>query len=134
MISESTNLIFSIILSLLPFLVVGCWLVYKLTESKRSLNKNDKKIIRVGDNNYIVKEVPRILVVEKQSGLEAIVTTCGVENEQQRKSDDMINLPKLIKVRYKMRNGIFSPEESDWVAGENFDFIDVRQVDEYEQV
>ena len=81
-----------------------------------------------------MKKVPRILVVEKKSGLEAIVTTCGVENEQQRKSDDMKNLPKLIKVRYKLRNGIFSPVESDWVAGEEFNFIDVRQVDEYEQV
>ena len=81
-----------------------------------------------------MKKASRILVVEKRSGLEAIVTVCGIENDQQLKSGDMKNLPKLIKVRYKLTNGIFSPEESDWVAGEEFSFISVRQVDEYEQV
>ena len=131
---ESASSIVSIILSLSPFFVVGGWLLYRWTESKKSLSKNDKKIIRVGDNNYIVTKVSRILVVEKKSGLEAIVSTCGLENEQERDSADMKNLPRLIKVRYKLRNGIFSPEESDGVAGEEFSLIGVRLVEEFEQV
>ena len=117
-----------IILSLSPFVLVGAWLVLRETESKRSLFK---KAIRVGDNTYIARKVTRILVLEKKTGKEAIVTTCGFENEQMRIEGELKNLPEGVKVHYKLENGVFSPEESDWCAGEDFKVLGVSQVEEY---
>ena len=91
------------------------------------------KRIRVGDKNYIVKKKSRILAVEKKTGKEVIVTTCGFENEQKQPEGELKNLPEGIKVHYSLENGIFTPEESDWLAGDDFKFLRVTQVEEYEE-
>ncbi|SHJ45018.1 hypothetical protein SAMN02745165_02415 [Malonomonas rubra DSM 5091] len=130
------NSIVTIILSLIPFVVVGGWLVYKATKSKHSFLAKpggSPQKIRVGDKNYIVRKKSRILAVEKKTGKEVIVTTCGFENEQTQLDEELKTLPEGVKIRYKLDNGIFSPEESDWLAGEDFSFSGVTQVEEYEQ-
>lgn len=133
---EKATPIVSIILSLVPFVLVGGWFVYREINSKHSLLKKTEssKKIRVGDKNYVARKVSRILIVEKKTGREAIVTTCGFENEQKQEKGELKCLPKLVKVRYRLKNGIFSPEESDWLAGEEFSLLEVCQVEEYEQV
>lgn len=134
--SETVNSIVKIILSLLPFALVGGWFLYRET-TKRSQAKraeNAKKIIRVGDKNYIVKQKTRLVVVEKTTGREAIVTTCGTDDEPISGKDALKSLPRLVKVCYRLPNGIFPPEESDWIAGEEFNIVEVTQVEEYEQV
>ncbi len=133
---EKVNSFFTILLSLIPFVAVGGFLFYKTTKPKRSIFKKTENIsrpIRVGDKNYIVKKSTRILVNEKKTGREAIVTTCGYEDEQQQLEGELINLPEGIKVCYRLENGIFSPEESDWLAGDDFNFIEVAQVEEYKE-
>ena len=133
---EKANSIVSIILSLVPFVVVGAWFIYRGTKSKHSIIKktaSTKKIIRVGDKNYMTKKASRMLVVEKKTGREAIVTTCGFENEQKKMEGELKSLPKWVKVCYRLENGIFSPEESDWLAGEEFSLLQVAHVEEYEQ-
>lgn len=122
------NSIVSIILSLVPFILVGGWLVYREVKSKST-----PKRIRVGDKDYVVKKKSRILALEKTTGKTVIVTTCGVEGEQQKLEGELKSLPGGVKVRYRLKNGIFPPEESDWLAGENFKFLGVSQVEEYEQ-
>jgi len=132
---EKMNSIVKIILSLIPFILVGGWLVYRETKSKQSLFKKtggSPKKIRVGDKIYLVKKKSRLLAVEKKTGKEVIVTTCGFEDEQEQLEDDFQNLPEGVKVHYRLENGIFSPEESDWFAGEGFRFLGVTQVEEYE--
>lgn len=91
------------------------------------------KRIKVGDKTYIVKKKSRMLAVEKKTGKEVIVTTCGFEGEQKQLEGEIKNLPEGIKVCYRLENGIFTPEESDWLAGDDFKFIRVTQVEEYEQ-
>ena len=134
--SEKVNSIVTIMLSLIPFILVGGWLVYRDTKSKNSLLKKmggSPKRIRVGDKNYIIKKKSRILAVEKITGKEVIVTTCGFESEQKQLECELKNLPEGVKVCYRLENGIFTPEESDWLAGDDFKFVRVAQVEEYEQ-
>ena len=130
------NPIVKIILSLIPFVIVGVWLVYRETKARNSLiNKfqGSTRKIRVGDKNYIVKKKSRILAVEKKTGKEVIVTTCGFEGDQEKLEGELQSLPEGVKVCYRLENGIFSPEESDWLAGEDFRVVGVTQVEEYEQ-
>ena len=134
--SEAVNPIATILLSLIPFAVVGGWFVYRNTKSQRSLLKkinNNNETIRVGDKYYIIKKVPRILVIEKKTGREAIVTTCGFENGQTQLEGELDNLPEGVKVCYRLENGIFSPEETDWLAGDDFKYLGVAQVEEYKE-
>ncbi len=133
---EKMNPIVTIVLSFIPFVLVGGWLVYRDVKSNNSLLKKPNrsaKRIRVGDKIYIVKRKSRILAVEKKTDKEVIVTTCGFDDEQERLAGELDSLPEGIKVCYRLENGIFSPEESDWLAGENFKFLGVTQVEEYEQ-
>jgi len=125
------NSIVIIILSLVPFVLVGAWLIHRVTKSNRSLLK---KSIKVGDQKYIATKVSRILALEKKTGRDAIVTTCGFESEQMKIEGELTNLPEGVKVHYKLENGVFSPEESDWFAGEDFKVIGVTQVEEYIKV
>ena len=134
--SEKMNLIVTIMLCLIKFVMVGGWLVYRDTKSKNSLLRKiggSPKQIKVGDKNYVVKTKSRILAVEKKTGKEVIVTTCGFGEDQKEMQCELDNLPEAIKVCYRLENGIFSPEESDWLEGENFTFLRVAQVEEYEQ-
>lgn len=129
------NPIVAVMLSFVPLILIGGWLVYREIKSKRAFPKQTghaAKKIRVGDKNYIVKKKTRILAVEKNTGQDVIVTTCGFEDEDEQLEGEIQNLPEGIKVHYRLGNGIFSPEESDWVAGEDFKYIGVRQVEEYE--
>ncbi|PLX78310.1 MAG: hypothetical protein C0616_14915 [Desulfuromonas sp.] len=133
---ETVNSIVKIIVSLVPFALVGGWLFYRET-AKRSQAKraeNAKKIIRVGDKKFTVRKASRLLVVEKNTGREAIVTTCGSEDEPRQENSELTSLPKWVKVCYRLQNGIFSPEESDWLDSEKFSLLGVRQVEEYAQV
>ncbi len=126
----------TVLLSLIPFVLVGGWLVYREAKSGNSLlikPKRPAKRIRVGDKVYSVKRKSRILAVEKKTGREVIVSTCGFENENERLEGELQSLPEGIKVCYRLENGIFSPEESDWVAGEKFRVVGVTEVSEYEQ-
>ena len=135
--SEKLNAIIPVLISLIPFVLVGGWFFYRGTKSGNSLfKKNDgsPKTIRVGDKNYRVKKRSRILAVEKKTGKEVIVTTCGFEGEQTQLEEGFQTLPEGVKVRYKLENDIFTPEESDWRAGEEFKFLRVTEVEEYEQV
>ncbi len=128
------NSVVTILLSLLPFILVGGWLVYRDVNSKNSLLKRPKrpaKRIRVGDKVYVIKKKSRILAVEKKTGKEVIVTTCGFDNENERLEGELQSLPEGIKVCYRLENGIFSPEETDWLAGENFRFLGITGVEEY---
>jgi len=118
---EKLNSIIGIILSLVPFILVGLWLAYKQTKSRQSLQK------RAGCSN---NKVPRILVVEKATGREAILTVCGFEDAPIQSKGELKNLPSLVKVRYRMENGRFSSEDSDWLAGEIFDIVRVIQIEE----
>ncbi len=133
---EKMNSIVTIILSLIPFVLVGGWLVYRETKSKHSFLRKSggsPKKIRVGDKTYTIKKKSRILAVEKKTGKEVIVTTCGFESEQKQLEGELQSLPEGVKIRYRLENGIFTPEESDWLAGEDFKFVRVTQVEEYEQ-
>ena len=115
---------------------MGGWLVYRDTQSGNSLLKKlvgPPKKIKVGDKTYIIKEKSRILAVEKKTGKEVIVTTCGFENEQNQLEGEIVNLPEGVKVCYRLENGIFTPEESDWLAGDDFEFLRIAQVEDYEQ-
>ena len=69
--------------------------------------------------------------MEKKTGKEVIVTTCGFDNENERLEGELQRLPEGIKVCYRLENGIFSPEETDWLAGENFRFLGITGVEEY---
>lgn len=134
--SAQMNSIVTIILSLIPFALVGGWLAYRDIKSTDSLLKKiggSSKKIRVGDKSYVVKTKSRILAVEKKTGKEVIVTTCGFEDDQPKMDAQLQSLPEGIKVCHRLENGIFSPEESDWLEGENFKFLRVAQVEEYEQ-
>ena len=134
--SEKVNSIVTIILSLIPFILVGGWLVYRDTKSGNSLLKKlagPPKRIKVGDKTYIIKKNSRILAVEKKTGKEVIVTTCGFESEQKQLEGEIKTLPEGVKVCYRLENGVFSPEESDWLAGDDFNFIEVAQVEEYKE-
>jgi hypothetical protein len=77
--------------------------------------------------------ITRILALENKTGKEVIVTTCGFEDEQKLLEGEFKSLPEGVKVCYRLENGIFSPEESDWLAGDSFKFLRVTQVEEYEQ-
>ncbi len=126
----------TVLLSLIPFVLVGGWLVYREAKSGSSLlikPRRTAKRIKVGDNIYSVQKKSRILAVEKKTGKEVIVTTCGFEHEDERLEGELQSLPEGIKVCYRLENGIFSPEESDWLAGENFRFVGVTEVEEYQQ-
>ena len=130
------NSIFAIILSLIPFILVGGWLVYRDTKSGNSLLKKlvgHPKRIKVGDKIYIIKKKSRILAVEKKTGKEVIVTTCWFENEQKQLEGEIVNLPEGVKVCYRLENGIFTTDESDWLAGDDFKLLGIAQVEEYEQ-
>ncbi len=133
---EKMNAIFTVILSLVPFVIVGGWLIYRDAKSEDSLlfkkSPGSPKKIKVGDKIYIVKQKSRLLAVENKTGKEVIVTTCGFENEQEQLENNFQTLPEGVRVRYRLENGIFSPEESDWLAGEDFKFSGVQQVEEYE--
>ncbi|PLY03347.1 MAG: hypothetical protein C0624_06945 [Desulfuromonas sp.] len=133
---EKMNAIIKVLLSLIPFVLIGGWLFYKDTKSKNSLFKtinSPRKKIRVGDKIYVVKTKTRILAMEKKTGKEAIVTTCGLEDGQETLDSELTSLPEGIKVRYRLKNGVFTAEESDWLAGEDFRFLEITQVEEYEQ-
>ncbi len=133
---ELIRTIVTVILSFIPFVLVGGWLIYRQSKSGSSLIRHRRGVqrrIKVGDTIYSVKQKSRIVAIEKKSGKEVIVTTCGFENEQQQLEGDIKDLPEGVKVRYKLDNGIFSPAESDWLAGDNFEFSGVTQVEEYEQ-
>ncbi len=118
---EKVYSLIGIILSLVPFILVGLWLAYKQTKSQQPLQKRADKAN---------KNVPRILVIEKATGREAIVTVCGFEDESMQARAELTRLPSLVKVRYRMENGRFSSEDSDWLAGENFDIVRVIQIEE----
>ncbi|PLX95426.1 MAG: hypothetical protein C0621_03665 [Desulfuromonas sp.] len=122
-----------VLLSLITFALIGGWLLYREIKTKGTLfNKPLKaKKIRVGDTIYVVKEKSRIVAVEKATGHEVIVTTCGVEEGEKMPQGEMTTLPEGVKVCYKLDNGIYTPEESDWRAGDDFDLIGVRPVKEY---
>ena len=131
------DLVIPVLISLIPFVLVGIWLFYRDAKSKDSLfwkKKSSNKKIKVGDNFYVVGEKSRIVAREKKSGQEVIVTTCGFEDEQQQLEGELTELPEGIKVCYCLPNGVFSPEESDWLAGENFQFLRISTVKEYVQV
>ena len=133
---DRLNLVIPIVISLLPFVLVGGWLFYRDSKSPNSFFKKKEhpaRAIRVGDKDYVVATKSRILAAEKKTGEEVIVTTCGFEDEQQKLEGELQALPEGIKICRRLANGIFSPEESDWLAGEDFTFLRIAQVQEYEQ-
>jgi len=120
---ENVNSIVGIILSLVPFVLVGGWLAYRHTKSRPSLPPRAARTKQT---------VPRFLVVEKATGKQAIVTVCGFAEDSAPAAADLKKLPDLVKVRYRMENGIFSAADSDWLSGENFAIVKVIQVEELE--
>lgn len=131
------NSIVKIILSFIPLILVGSWLIYRDMQSQNSLLKKlggGPEKLRVGEKTYIARKKSRIMAIEKSTGKEAVVSTCGFEDGQTQLDDDLKHLPEGVKVRYRLKNGVFSPEDSDWLAGDSFTFLGVRQVEEYEEV
>ncbi len=132
---QKINALLAVLLSFIPFALVAGWLFYRQAKSGTPLFKSGgspPKRIKVGDNIYVVKKNSRIVAIEKKTGQQVIVSTCGFEDGRERLEGELQELPEGVKVRYKLDNGIFSPEESDWLAGDDFEFSGIAQVEEYE--
>jgi uncharacterized protein YneF (UPF0154 family) len=134
---EKVDSIIKIILSLAPFVLVGVWLAVKTTKAQRANPKKPqgtKRMVEIDGQKYLAKKVQKILVTEKETGAEAIVTTCGFESDTEQASLVDGKLPKLVKVRYKQEDSVFSWQESDWLPGEQFNYVGLIEIEEYQKV